>query len=85
MDPTTELDAALLDGNLRGHPVDEVAAALTRNNVPFLFVSGYGNSGLPQAFRNVAFLQKPYTHAELLEAAARLITPDAEAVPLRKR
>ena len=38
----TALDAALLDGNLHGHPVDTIAAALTRRRVPFLFVSGCG-------------------------------------------
>ena len=38
----TSLDAALLDANLRGHPVDEIAAALAARNIPFLFVTGYG-------------------------------------------
>lgn len=35
-------DAAFLDGNLHGHPVDEVASSLTRTSNPFVFVSGYG-------------------------------------------
>ena len=44
------LDAAVLDANLQGHPVDEIAAALTARNVPFLFVTGYGPESLPQGF-----------------------------------
>jgi DNA-binding NarL/FixJ family response regulator len=35
-----EFSAALLDANLAGAPVDDIAAALTRKNVPFAFVSG---------------------------------------------
>ena len=38
---TTVIEAALLDGNLHGKPVDEIAAALARRNVPFVFVTGY--------------------------------------------
>ena len=34
----TALDAALLDANLQGDPVDEIASALAARNVPFLFV-----------------------------------------------
>jgi CheY-like chemotaxis protein len=37
---TEKMDAALLDGNLRGSPVDEVAAALAHRKIPFLFVTG---------------------------------------------
>jgi CheY-like chemotaxis protein len=77
-------DAALLDGNLRGHPVDEVAAALTRNNVPFLFVSGYGATSLPTSFRDVPLLAKPFTQEELIEAASRLVAKNSASFSLRK-
>lgn len=66
------LDGAFLDGNLRGEPVGEVAEALARRKVPFLFVSGYDRANLPSAFRSVAVLQKPFLHHDLLDAAARL-------------
>jgi PAS domain S-box-containing protein len=65
-------DAALLDGNLHRRPVDEIAAALTHRNIPFLFVTGYGTDSLPTSFRNVTVLTKPVSEPELLEAAARL-------------
>ena len=35
-------DVALLDANLGGEPVDEVAAALTRRGIPFAFATGHG-------------------------------------------
>src|SRR5688572_15903863 len=67
------LDALLLNGTLRGKPVDEIAAALTRLRVPFLLVTGYARESLPQALRKVALLSKPFTKKQLLEAAAGLI------------
>ncbi|MEP9349987.1 hypothetical protein [Xanthobacter sp. KR7-225] len=61
-----------LDGNVRGEPVEEVAEALSRRKVPFLFVSGYGRANLPRAFDWVAVLEKPFLDRDLLAAAARL-------------
>jgi len=66
-------DAVLLNGTLHGKPVDEIAAALTRLRVPFLFVTGYARESLPQAFRKAALLSKPFTQKQLLEAAAGLV------------
>ena len=66
----TEPAAALLDGNLRGQSVDEIAAALTARNVPFLFVTGYGAESLPQAFAKAPILSKPFSHDQLIAAAA---------------
>lgn len=73
----TVLDGALLDGNLRGKPVDEIAAALARRAIPFLFVSGYDREGLPRAFRSVRILSKPFTDQQLLEAAAQLLAGES--------
>lgn len=78
------LDAALLDGNLHGQSVEEVASALTRHNVPFLFVTGYGRESLPRAFQDVALVNKPFTPPQLLEAAATLFERRADVIRLRK-
>jgi CheY-like chemotaxis protein len=56
----SNFDGALLDGNLHCRPVDEIAAALTRRNIPFVFVTGYGREGLPGAFKHIAVLNKPF-------------------------
>ena len=79
----TPIDAAMLDGNLRGRPVDDIAAALTRHNIPFVFVTGYGHESLPRAFGNTAILSKPFSREQLLEAATQLVGPPAGAVRLR--
>jgi PAS domain S-box-containing protein len=76
------LDAALLDGNLHGRPVDEVGAALTRRKVPFLFVTGYGRESLPRAFGHAPVLSKPFSQQQLIEAAGRLVDPPGDVVHL---
>jgi PAS domain S-box-containing protein len=81
---STELDAALLDGNLHGRPVGEIAAALTRRKVPFVFVTGYGREGLPQAFKQVSVLAKPFSPQQLIEAAAGLVERRSDVVRLRE-
>jgi PAS domain S-box-containing protein len=80
---STALDGALLDGNLHGKPVDDIAAALTRQNIPFLFVTGYGRETLPLAFRQAAILGKPFTDQQLLEAAEKLMPRSADMLRLR--
>lgn len=79
------IHAALLDGNLRGRPVDDIAAALTRRNIPFAFVTGYGSQSLPRAFRNAAILSKPFSRQQLLETAVRLVERPKGAVRLSGR
>jgi two-component sensor histidine kinase/CheY-like chemotaxis protein len=67
------IDAALLDANLHGDAVDDIASALARNQVPFAFVSGYGRGSLPANFEGVELLPKPFSAKQLLDVAGRLI------------
>ena len=60
-----ECDAALLDTNLSGERVDELATLLTRRNIPFAFISGYGREGLPEGFREGLLLSKPFSREQL--------------------
>ena len=62
------LDAALLDVNVAGHQVFPVAEALKARGVPFVFSTGYGESGLPDAWRGHATVQKPFTESAIREA-----------------
>ncbi|WP_396593372.1 response regulator [Brevundimonas sp. R86498] len=57
----TPLDAALLDVNVAGREVFPVAEALKARGVPFVFSTGYGEGGLPDAWRGQATIQKPFT------------------------
>jgi CheY-like chemotaxis protein len=81
---SASLDAALLDANLRGHPVDGIAAALAARNVPFLFVTGYGPESLPQAFAKTAMLPKPFGQQQLIAAVSSLVHAPATVHRLRK-
>jgi len=76
-----EVDGALLDGNLRGRAVDDVAAMLAQRKVPFAFVSGYAKDNLPRAFAEVPLLGKPFTGEQLLRTTAGLFaaSPVAES------
>ncbi|PVX30034.1 response regulator [Sphingomonas pokkalii] len=54
------IDAVLLDGNLQGALVDDVAGALATRGIPFLFVSGYGRDHLPLGVGAVPIVEKPF-------------------------
>ena len=74
------IDLALLDGNLKGEPVDEVAALFDSLSVPFCFVSGYGRENLPQGFDHAPLIEKPFrpdTLRTILTALLARGVPDA--------
>jgi DNA-binding response OmpR family regulator len=73
-------DAAVLDVNLGGDRVYPVADALSRRNVPFVFVTGYGTSGLPGEYAERPRLCKPFKMADLLDRLSSLVArPSASA------
>ena len=78
-------DAALIDANLDGEPVGELAAALTAKDIPFAFVTGYGRDTLLAMFSGTPVLEKPFFSEQLVELTGRLVTSGAEIVPLRQR
>ena len=82
---TEQIDVALLDANLSGEGVDEVAAALTRKNIPFAFVTGYGRNSLPRPFQTAPVLNKPCTADALRSMVRQLIQPAAAVLRLRDR
>jgi CheY-like chemotaxis protein len=60
-----DFDLAILDVNLNGESVEPVAVALSAQGCPFIFASGYGARGLPEAFRDRPTLRKPFQMPEL--------------------
>src|SRR6478735_8763978 len=60
-----DFDAAVLDVNLDGKEIFPVAEILASRRVPFIFVTGYGETCLPPSFRNHPTLQKPFQAYEL--------------------
>ena len=81
----SDCDAVLLDVNLAGQPVDELATLLTRKNRPFAFVTGYGREALPSGFRGTVVLGKPFGADELLATVEVLRYQPASVVQFRQK
>jgi CheY-like chemotaxis protein len=62
------IDVAILDVNLAGRPVYEVADVLRARQVPMVFSTGYGEAGLREVDRNVPVLGKPFRAIEMVQA-----------------
>jgi len=55
----TDFDLAILDADLQGRSVSLIADALVARDIRFVFVTGYGDHGLP-AYRDRPTLNKPF-------------------------
>jgi PAS domain S-box-containing protein len=80
-----DCDAALLDANLAGHSVDVLATMLTKRNIPFAFVTGYGREALPESFRDAIVLKKPFSQNDLVCLAELLLRQTSGVVHLRRK
>jgi CheY-like chemotaxis protein len=60
-------DGAVLDMNLKGESVYPLAELLQTQNVPFVFVTGYGRNGIDERFAHVPVVQKPVTAEALAQ------------------
>lgn len=65
-------DIAMLDLNINGKQTFPVAEVLRARGVPFVFATGYGEAGLPEAWRGVPTLQKPFMGEDLGLVLARI-------------
>ena len=63
-----EIDAALLDINLRDVMVFPVADALNARGVPFVFATGYEKATIPERFADVQHCEKPVDFEALVRA-----------------
>ncbi|HEX4411645.1 MAG TPA: response regulator [Xanthobacteraceae bacterium] len=71
-----EFDVALLDVNVNGKPITPVAEILNERGLPFVFASGYGQGGVPDAYKTRPALQKPF-QIEALQQAIDAAVPTA--------
>lgn len=71
-------DLAMLDVNLGGQRVDEVASVLGGRGIPFVFTTGYDVRTLPPAFAERPCLAKPLD-AERLATVLRGVRSGAAA------
>lgn len=67
-----EVDLAVLDVDLRGQDVFDVAAILEGRAIPFLFVTGFPRAHLPERYRACPIVAKPFSEAEVLAGIAGL-------------
>jgi DNA-binding response OmpR family regulator len=66
-------DLAVLDVNLAGERVFPVADILSRRQVPFVLVTGYGGNTLPPEYAACPRLHKPFRLADLLSTLSGML------------
>ncbi len=76
-------DCALLNANLHGRSVEKIAIALRKRSIPFVFVTGYGRSGLPPDFQQMQVLTKPVNDPELVAALTALVSKRSNVIRLK--
>ena len=69
------LDGSLLDVRLSDGNCGPVAAALTERHVPFVIVTAYQRSTLPNGLRRAPYVGKPTLTDELLQVAQKTFGP----------
>ena len=68
-----EYDLAILDINIIGGDSFPIAAAIADRGIPFMFCSGYGRLGIPDAWLNRRCIAKPFSAEQLSEALSELL------------
>jgi DNA-binding NtrC family response regulator len=71
------IDAAILDVNVRGRMVFDVADAIRSTGVPVVFATGYSSHVIPDRFRDAPVLEKPFTFDAVREALNRALAGSA--------
>ena len=66
---SAEIDAAVLDVNVRGERIDPVAETLLARGIPVLFATGYGEVRLASGVQTTV-IDKPYTQDKLARGLA---------------
>jgi DNA-binding response OmpR family regulator len=82
---TTALDGAILDVNVAGEKVYPIAQELSRRGIPFFFVTGYVNTGVPSEYRDRPMLRKPFRVRDLERQLESILTTIAPAPVLQDR
>jgi two-component sensor histidine kinase/ActR/RegA family two-component response regulator len=72
---SARIDAALLDVNIGGEYVYELASELEKRGVPIIFVTGYHAGAIDERFANAPVLTKPVERDDLAAALTRVLSP----------
>jgi CheY-like chemotaxis protein len=68
-------DAAIIDVSLGDQDSYPVADRLVRENVPFIFATGFGGEAIPKRFEDARVLAKPFGSEAVRTAIAGLLRP----------
>jgi CheY-like chemotaxis protein len=68
-----DFDVGVLDMNLSGERSFPLADELLRKRIPFVFATGYGAGGIPDAYKSVPTVHKPFNQRDLEKALASAI------------
>lgn len=71
-----DIDAAVLDVNIRSARADPVADILRSRGIPVVFATGYGKSAVDKA-GEVTIIEKPYTQEGLASALGEALRNQA--------
>jgi CheY-like chemotaxis protein len=71
------IDAAILDVNVRGMMVFDLADAIRRAGIPIIFDTGYRSHVIPDRFKDAPVLEKPFTFEALREALNQALAGSA--------
>ncbi|MBY6243101.1 response regulator [Methylosinus sp. Sm6] len=74
-----QIDVALLDVSVGPERVDPVAELLAGRDCPFIFTTGYGRAGLPEAHASRAMIEKPFYADEVIDALRCALRRSAKA------
>jgi DNA-binding NtrC family response regulator len=76
---TSNISGAILDVTLGLETVFPLADELLARGVPFILQTGYGTTMLPERFRAVARIEKPFDLAEMRNLVGAMLQPRIEA------
>lgn len=68
---SAQLDGALLDVNLAGKHCFPIADELMKRSIPYAFLTGYGEGGIPPEYQHAPRLVKPFLPQALIDLVAR--------------
>lgn len=73
------IDAAVLDVNLEGATSYPLADVLSARAIPYMFLTGYDGWALPDRYRQVPRVGKPFATANMLACVRALVSSEMRA------
>jgi DNA-binding LytR/AlgR family response regulator len=72
-------DVAIVDVNIGGRKIFELADKIAARDIPIVFATGYGRSGIPAEWQASPVLQKPYIDQDVRNALGAALAQAGQA------